>query len=82
MKPNRMPAIIVVSVIAIVGFLLWVNWYNSTDQKLQRCITAEGQEWEHQVQTDPQAQVIHNAGGDPPMALSILDCDDKLGIKP
>lgn len=50
--------------------------------KLQRCITAEGQEWENKVQTDPPAQRIHDAGGDPPMALALLVCDDELGIKP
>jgi hypothetical protein len=56
-------------------------WYNSSDQKLQRCITAEGRQWETKVQTDAQAQMIHTAGGDPPMTLAILDCEDKLGIK-
>jgi hypothetical protein len=68
-------------ILVLIGFTCWVSWYNSPDQKLQRCITADRQEWEAKVQTDPQAQMIHNAGGDPPMTLALLDCDDKLGIK-
>lgn len=68
-------------VLVLIGFIAWVSWYNSSDQKLQRCITAEGRQWETKVQPDPQAQMIHTAGGDPPMTLAILDCEDKLGIK-
>jgi len=79
---KRNPLAITIVAMVIIGFICWVFWYNSPDQKLQRCITAEGQEWENKVQTDPQAQRIHDAGGDPPMALALLDCDDKLGIKP
>jgi hypothetical protein len=74
-------AIAVPVFIILIGLVCWVNYYNSPDQKLQRCITAEGQQWEARVQTDPQAQMIHNAGGDPPMTLAVMDCDNKLGIK-
>jgi hypothetical protein len=44
------------------GLGSWWFWYNSPDQKLQRCITAEGQQWETKVQTDPQAALGDGAG--------------------
>jgi hypothetical protein len=61
-------------VLVLIGFVCWVNYYNSPGQKLQRCITAEGQQWEARVQTDPQAQMIHNEGGDPPITAFVLSC--------
>ena len=81
MMPANLKVAIVIAVLVLVGFICWVSWYNSSDQELQRCITAEGQQWEAKVQADPEAQRIHDAGGDPPMTLAILDRDDKLGIK-
>jgi hypothetical protein len=47
-------------IIVIIGFVCWVGYYNSPEQNPQRCITAEGQQWDAKVQTDPQAQMIHN----------------------
>ena len=67
-------------VVVIIGFKSSLSWYNSSDQKLQRCVTAEVQQWEADLQTDPRAQMIHNGGGDPPMTLAVLDREDKLGI--
>jgi hypothetical protein len=81
MSPSlKVPISVAVPLVVLIGFISWLSWYNSSDQKLQRYITAEGQQWEADVQTDPRAQMIHNAGGDPPMALAVLDCEDKLGI--
>lgn len=50
---KRNPLAITIVAMVIIGFICGVFWYNSPDQKLQRCITAEGQEWENKVQTDP-----------------------------
>ncbi|AGB26272.1 hypothetical protein Mycsm_06113 [Mycobacterium sp. JS623] len=77
----NLKAAMITGVMIVIGVTCWTFWYNSQDQKLQRCITADQQEWEIKVRTDPQAQMIHNAGGDPPLTLALLDCDDKLGIK-
>jgi hypothetical protein len=79
-NPKAAIAIAVPVVVVLIGFISWLSWYNSSDQNLQRCVKAEGQQWESKVQSDPQAQMIHAAGGDPPMTLAILDCEDKLGI--
>jgi hypothetical protein len=81
MNPKVAIAIAVPVIVFLIGLVCWVNYYNYPGQKLQRCITAEGQQWEAKVQTDPRAQMIHNEGGDPRMALAVMDCDDKLGIK-
>ena len=68
---NKRLAIAITVGIAVIAFLLWVqHWYNSPDQKLQRCETAE-----------EKAYVTPPGGVDPPMMLFILDCKDKLGIK-
>jgi len=69
-NPKAAIAIAVPVVLVLIGFISWVSWYNSSDQKLQRCVKAEGQQWESKVQSDPQAQMIHAAGGDPPMTLA------------
>jgi hypothetical protein len=56
----------------------WVHWYNSLDQRLKRCETAEEKRW----YANPQSQYLHARGADPPMALFIEECDDLLGVKP
>jgi len=64
----------VVATTVLVVALLWL-WYNSGQNKLQRCVKAQS---DHFYSTS-EGQELHSHGTDPPTELFVLECN-QLGI--
>ena len=64
-----------VAVTTVVILSLWLMWYNSGPQKLQRCVKAQS---DHFYSTS-EGQELHRHGTDPPATLFVLECN-QLGI--
>lgn len=64
---------VVVTTVAIV--VMWMLWYNSGQQKLQRCVKAQS---DHFYSTSV-GQEMHRHGTDPPAKLFVLECN-QMGI--
>jgi hypothetical protein len=60
--------------VALVVFVIWMRWYSSPEQKLQRCIGAERKDYYSTSQT----QNAHNESDE---ARFVVDCKKKLGMK-
>jgi hypothetical protein len=58
----------------VIVALLWY-WYNSGQNKLQRCVKAQQ---DHFYSTS-EGQELHHRGTDPPAELFVLECN-QLGI--
>lgn len=78
LNDNRVRLFVVIGGVAVVIFAFWLHWYNSPEQKLQRCVDADRKDY----YSTSKAQWLHNQGADPPLTLFIMDCDQKLGIQP
>jgi hypothetical protein len=65
-----------VLVVALIVVASWWFWYNSAEQKLQRCIKAESNAY----YASSEGQELHRKGTDPPVGLFILECN-QMGIK-
>jgi hypothetical protein len=74
MRNRRTLLPLLVAPLIIVGAYLW--WYNSSEQKLQRCVKAQS---DHFISTS-EGQELHRRGSDPPERLFVLECN-QLGIK-
>ncbi|WP_156751610.1 hypothetical protein [Mycobacterium sp. 1245111.1] len=65
---------VVATTVLVLG-LLWY-WYNSGQNKLQRCVKVQQ---DHFYSTS-EGQELHRHGTDPPTELFVLECN-QLGIK-
>ena len=68
---------IAIAVLMAVLLFAWVAYYNSPEQRLQRCVHAEFSAYD----VDPQSQRLRNYGVGPPVVLLREDCKQKLGIQ-
>jgi hypothetical protein len=73
MNRRTLVSLLVAPLIIVGAYLLW---YNSSQQKLQRCVKAQS---DHFISTS-EGQELHRRGSDPPESLFILECN-QLGIK-
>jgi hypothetical protein len=62
--------------VALIVLSCWWFWYNSPQQKLQRCIKAES----NAFYATSEGQELHRRGSDPPVGLFIVECN-QMGIK-
>jgi hypothetical protein len=74
MKNRRTLLPLLVAPLVIVG--AYLLWYNSSQQKLDRCVKAQS---DHFISTS-EGQDLHRRGLDPPESLFVLECN-QLGIK-
>jgi ABC-type nickel/cobalt efflux system permease component RcnA len=65
-----------VCVLIVIAVGCWLLWYNSSQQRLQRCVKAAS---DHYYAT-PEGQELHRRGSDPPVSLFTLECS-QLGAK-
>jgi hypothetical protein len=65
-----------VFVVALIVLASWWFWYNSPQQKLQRCIKAES----NAFYASSEGQELHRKGLDPPDGLFVIECN-QMGIK-
>lgn len=65
-----------VFVVALIVLASWWFWYNSPQQKLQRCIKAES----NAFYASSEGQELHRKGLDPPTGLFVIECN-QMGIK-
>jgi hypothetical protein len=63
-------------VVALIVLSSWWFWYNSAEQKLQRCIKAESDAF----YASSEGQELHRKGTDPPVGLFAFECN-QMGIK-
>jgi hypothetical protein len=73
MTRRNLVRILVVALIVLSG---WWFWYNSPQQKLQRCIKAES----NAFYASDEGKELHRQGSDPPVGLFIIECN-QMGIK-
>jgi hypothetical protein len=69
-------SLILLCVVPLIILACWLFWYNSSQQKLQRCIKAES---DHFYSTS-EGQELHRRGSDPPASLFVLECK-QIGVK-
>jgi hypothetical protein len=60
--------------VALVVFVIWMRWYSSPEQKLQRCIDAERKNY----YSTSQGQTAHTESDE---ARFVVDCKERLGMK-
>jgi hypothetical protein len=65
-----------VFVVALIVLASWWFWYNSPEQKLQRCIKAES----NAFYASNEGQELHRKGLDAPDGLFVIECN-QMGIK-
>jgi hypothetical protein len=65
---------LLVAPLIIVG--AYLLWYNSSQQKLQRCVQAQSDHFN----STSEGQELRRRGSDPPESLFVLECN-QLGRK-
>jgi hypothetical protein len=69
-------AFVPIVTIPLIMLMCWLLWYNSSQQKLQRCVKAQS---DHFYSTS-EGRELHQRGSDPPAALFVIECN-QLGYR-
>jgi hypothetical protein len=64
-----------VAIVTVVILSFWL-WYNSGQQKLERCVKAQSD----QFYSTSVGKEVHSHGSDPPRDLFVMECN-QMGIK-
>lgn len=73
MSKRAFVPIVMIPLIMLIG---WFVWYNSDQQRLQRCVDAQS---DHFYSTS-EGQDLHRRGSDPPATLFVIECN-QMGVR-
>jgi hypothetical protein len=63
-------------IVTLLTVACWLLWYNSSQQKLQRCAKAQSDYF----YSTSSGQELHRHGSDPPPTLFVIECH-QMGVR-